>query len=170
MSARVSKKPPQHPRKRACAECRSALALVQEHLSGRKYKSLDDALRNLLQAFVTMKGNAADECETRIEITALRESVSWLEGEFQEFRVQAAENLKQAMSERDNYRILRDAASEASLRLRMLNLKLDADCAAIRAERDDVLLKQLAAVDACKPKRGFWSWVMRQKSFVKMFR
>ena len=93
--------------------------------------------------------------------------------------------------ERDRYRILRDAASEASLRLRVSNLKLDADCLAIRAERDkavrdctllrreqdrfaslqNILAEEMAPTQvatsqegACKPK-GFWSWVMRQKPF-----
>ena len=89
--------------------------------------------------------------------------------------------------ERDRYRILRDAASEASLRLRMSNIWLDADCAAIRAERDkavtelqsyttirvvrhrisDAELLRGAEEMTHKPlkPRGFWSWVMRQKPF-----
>ena len=38
----------------------SSLALLNEHLSGRVYDNLDDAVRNLLQAYVTMKGNVED--------------------------------------------------------------------------------------------------------------
>ena len=34
-----------------------ALVLLNEHLTGRVYDSLDDALRNLLQAYITMNGN-----------------------------------------------------------------------------------------------------------------
>lgn len=81
----MTKKPPQHPRKRACAKCAHKAKII----------------------------------------------TLW-QREFQEFRVQAAENLEQAMSERDHYRILRDAASEASLRR-------EADCLAIRTERDKVI-------------------------------
>lgn len=33
------------------------LALCNEHLSGRHYADAEDAVRNLLQAYVTMKGN-----------------------------------------------------------------------------------------------------------------
>lgn len=106
-------KPPQHPRKRACAECRKLEAKLSE-------------IQRLFDAGLRVRD------ELTAEAAALRESVSSLEGEFQEFRVQAAENLEQAMSERDHYRILRDAASEASLRR-------EADCLAIRTERDKVI-------------------------------
>ena len=36
------------------------LALLNEHLSGRVYDDLEDAIRNMLQAYVTMKGNQED--------------------------------------------------------------------------------------------------------------
>jgi len=38
----------------------NALALLNEHLTGRVYKDLDDALRNLLQAYVTLRDNAKE--------------------------------------------------------------------------------------------------------------
>jgi hypothetical protein len=44
-----------------CSKCSGALALVNQYLTGRVYANLDDALRNLLQAFVTLRDNAADD-------------------------------------------------------------------------------------------------------------
>lgn len=38
------------------AKIAAALLLLNRHLSGRTYTDLDDALRNMLQAYVTLKG------------------------------------------------------------------------------------------------------------------
>lgn len=45
----------------ATKEAADALALLNTHLKGRIYTSLDDALRNMLQAYVSMKGNLEDQ-------------------------------------------------------------------------------------------------------------
>jgi hypothetical protein len=46
------------------------LALLNEYLTGRVYTDLDDALRNLLQAYVSMKGNAEDDAKELAKIQA----------------------------------------------------------------------------------------------------
>jgi glutaredoxin-related protein len=54
--------------RRECPNCAAALALLNQHLKGRVYTDLDDAFRNMLQAFITIRDNEkqlADELAKR---------------------------------------------------------------------------------------------------------
>ena len=166
----MPKKPPQHPRKRACAECDRFMAALRkerrEHIKAIGLQIADrDALSEQVEKAEADLTAALANCEEQrrlaekaeTELAPIREENIRIVAESQKTydwnsklvteHYDLGDRIRALTSERDNYRILRDAASEASLRLRMSNLKLEADCAAIRAGRDDVLLKQLAAVD-----------------------
>lgn len=52
------------------------LAILNEHLQGRKYDSVDDAVRNLLQAFISMKGNLEDEVADRVREAVLASKIN----------------------------------------------------------------------------------------------
>ena len=134
-------KPPQHPRKRACAEC--------DDLRGRLAR-----MRSALLKYKAEAAAALANCEEQRRLAAKAETVlGYMEptylftrDELERVTIERdkwiaeweALNKERAKieDERDRYRILRDAASEASLRLRISNLKLEADCAAIRKQRD----------------------------------
>lgn len=52
-------------------EIKSALALLNKHLTGRVYDELEDAIRNLLQGYITMKDNieAAEQSKQTLSET-----------------------------------------------------------------------------------------------------
>ena len=53
------------------------LALLNKHLSGRTYDDVEDAVRNLLQAFISIKGNIEDETmELKAQTAAMLEKAA----------------------------------------------------------------------------------------------
>ena len=129
----MPKKPPQHPRKRACAECDRFMAALQkerrEHIKAIGLQIADrDALSEQVEKAEADLTAALANCEEQ-----RRRADKWIAGserniEWEDLNKERAK----IEDERDRYRILRDAASEASLRR-------DADCLAIRTERDKVI-------------------------------